>query len=258
MRRLIGALLAASIAAFAADGDDLLVLDDYLNNDGATLVGTSDSSSDDSAPPSSGPNTNTSDYNPNLIDPSLDGSPLICNDPTQVAFDPAGQACVPLGSAVTLSDIAHFTVSPTMHLMEPNGWVIAKLPANFYSTARTEIVTGTLFDAPADVRFTPIAWHWDYGDGTTATVPTPGGTWHELGLNEFDVTPTSHTYRTTGTYTVRLSITYRAEYRINGGPFLPIAGTLTRPSNDLHIRAGTAKTVLVDENCIQNPHGPGC
>lgn len=159
---------------------------------------------------------------------------------------------------ITLDDIARFRPTPGIQRMEPDGWVVVDLPANIYSIVDRQVVPGELLGQPADVRFTPVAWHWDYGDGTTRTLGTKGGTWAGLGLREFDATPTSHVYRAAGSYTIRLRIGYRAEYRIAGGPFVPIAGTLTLPANELHITAGGAKTVLVDRDCTVAPRGPGC
>jgi hypothetical protein len=161
-------------------------------------------------------------------------------------------------TVITLSDIARFRPAPGIQRMEPDGWVVVALPANIYSSVDTQIVPGQLLGQSADVRFTPISWRWSYGDGATATLPTKGGTWAALGLREFDPTPTSHIYEQAGSYTIRLSIVYRAEYRIAGGPFTAIAGTLTLPANELHITASGAKTVLVDRDCTVAPRGPGC
>lgn len=159
---------------------------------------------------------------------------------------------------VTLADIARFRPTAGVQRMEPDGWVVVGLPANFYALVDPQVVPGELLGQPADVRFTPVSWHWDYGDGATATRATKGGTWAGLGLREFDATPTSHVYRSPGGYTVRLSIRYRAEYRIGGGAFVPIAGTIVLPANELRITAGGAKTVLVDRDCTVAPRGPGC
>lgn len=159
---------------------------------------------------------------------------------------------------VTLADIARFRPTAGVQRMEPDGWVVVGLPANFYALVDPQVVPGQLLGQSADVRFTPISWLWDYGDGATATRTTKGGTWAALGLREFDATPTSHTYRTPGDYTVRLSIRYRAEYRIGGGAFVPITGTIVLPANELRITAGGAKTVLVDRDCTVAPRGPGC
>jgi hypothetical protein len=161
-------------------------------------------------------------------------------------------------TVVTLADIARFRPAPGIQRMEPDGWVVVGLPANIYSIVDTQIVAGELLGQSADVRFTPVAWQWNYGDGTAASLPTRGGTWAALGLREFDATPTSHIYQRAGSYTIRLSIVYRAEYRIAQGPFTPIAGTITLPANELHITASGAKTVLVDRDCTVAPRGPGC
>ncbi|WP_191281370.1 PKD domain-containing protein [Pseudolysinimonas yzui] len=142
--------------------------------------------------------------------------------------------------------------------MEPDGWAVAGLDTNFYAITGPHVVNGTLLGRPADVRFTPVSYRWAYGDGTSATRSTPGGTWAALGIAEFEPTPTSHVYERVGDYTITLSIVFAAEYRFNGGSWRPVVGTLTVPANDLHIRVGTAKTVLVEHDCLANPGGPGC
>ncbi|MCS0500576.1 hypothetical protein [Protaetiibacter mangrovi] len=181
---------------------------------------------------------------------------------TCTRVDPSTLGCAPRDdfdvTVITLADIARFRPAPGVQRMEPDGWVVVGLPANIYSIVDRQVVAGTLLGQPADVRFTPVAWRWDYGDGSGATLATKGGTWAALGLREFDATPTSHVYRLGDDYTIRLSIVYHAEYRMSGGAFTPIAGTLTLPANELRITAGGAKTVLVDRDCTVAPHGPGC
>lgn len=159
---------------------------------------------------------------------------------------------------VTLTDIASFRPNPGVQFMEPDGWAVVGLDTNFFAVVGIQVHTGTLFGRPAAVRFTPVAYHWDYGDGTVLTRATPGGTWAALGIPEFGPTPTSHVYTAAGTYVIRLTVEFRAEYRFATGAYIPIAGRLSRPANDLMITAGDAKTVLVERDCRQNPGGPGC
>lgn len=159
---------------------------------------------------------------------------------------------------VTTRDIAAFVPTPGRQQMEPDGWTVAGLHTNFYAITEQHVVAGTLLGRPADVRFTPTAFHWVYGDGAAATKPTKGATWAAQGLDEFDPTPTSHVYQRLGDYTITLMITFGAEYRFDGGPWRPVIGSLTLPANDLHLRVGTAKTVLVEHDCFANPAGPGC
>jgi hypothetical protein len=142
--------------------------------------------------------------------------------------------------------------------MEPDGWMVVGLDANFYAVTDQHILNGMLLGQPAAVRFTPVAFHWDYGDASAATRATKGATWLAQGIHEFDPTPTSHVYQAEGEYTIRLVIDFAAEYRFAGSEFMPIAGTLPLAANDLHVTVGSAKTVLVEDDCGVNPAGPGC
>jgi hypothetical protein len=142
--------------------------------------------------------------------------------------------------------------------MEPNGWVVPGLDANFYSVVGQQLVNGTLLGQPATVRFTPVRWHWNYGDGSAVVRPTKGGTWASQGLHDFDPTPTSHVYRAEGEYVIRLTIDFRAEYSFGSSGFTPLDGTINLPANDLRVTVTGAKTVLVDHDCVANPAGPGC
>jgi hypothetical protein len=159
---------------------------------------------------------------------------------------------------VTLSDIATFRPHPGTQFMQPDGWVVPGLDANFIAVTGPHIVNGTLLGQPASVRFTPVAFHWTYGDGQSATRATKGATWQALGVPEFSATSTSHVYATEGTYTIRLTIDFAAEYRFAGSAFVPIAGVIPLPANDLHVTVDGAKTVLVEHDCATNPSGPGC
>lgn len=159
---------------------------------------------------------------------------------------------------VTIRDLAAFRPTPGSQSMEPNGWVVPGLDANIFAIVDQQLVPGTLFGRPATVRFTPIAYRWSYGDGTSAIRNTPGGTWATLGLRDFDPTPTSHVYAEQGEYVIRLTIDFRAEYRFGSSAFVPVAGSLNLPANELRVTVTGAKTVLVDQDCAENPSGPGC
>ena len=159
--------------------------------------------------------------------------------------------------AVTLSDIATFRPIAAVAHSQPADWTIAGLDTNFYATGEQHVVDGVLLGQPASVRFTPVRWNWTYGDGESATRTLPGTPWASR-ADEFNPTPTSHIFHQRGPFTITLSVDFTAEYRFAGGAWLPIAGTLPVPANDLQLTVGSAKTVLVDQNCNQNPRGPGC
>jgi hypothetical protein len=158
----------------------------------------------------------------------------------------------------TLTDIASFRPQVGTANMQPNGWGVVGIHTNFYATGAAHVVTGTLLGQPASVRFTPVAWHWTYGDGTASSVGAPGGTWAQLGIREFDATPGSHVYSTKGSYIVTLDVEFAAEYQYAGQPWRPISGTLLASANDLTITTWNVKTVLVAEDCLHDPSAPGC
>jgi hypothetical protein len=160
--------------------------------------------------------------------------------------------------AITLSDLAVFRPQAAVQFMQPDGWMVVGLPTNFVAVIDRHVVSGTLLGAPADVRFTPVAYRWRYGDGTAARLGTRGASWASLGLSEFDATSTSHVYRASGTYVIELDVEYTAEYRFAGGAWTSLTGVIVLPANDLVATAGGAVTVLVDRDCAREPAGPGC
>lgn len=160
--------------------------------------------------------------------------------------------------SVTLSDIAHFRPQAATQFMQPDGWMVVGLDTNFYALIDRHVVSGSLLGASADVRFTPVAYRWRYGDGSAARLTTKGAPWSAQGLSEFDPTATSHVYRASGTYVIDLDVEYTAEYRFAGGGWVPLSGTIVLPANRLVATAGDAVTVLVDRHCAQPPAGPGC
>ncbi|WP_010203038.1 PKD domain-containing protein [Salinibacterium sp. PAMC 21357] len=159
---------------------------------------------------------------------------------------------------ITISDIATFRPQPPTAGMQPNQWMIVGLDTNFYATASAHIIDGTLFGGTAQVRFTPVSYRWQYGDGHTATTSNPGRTWAQSRIAEFDPTPTSHVYEEPGNYSITLAVTYAAEYRVAGSNWQTVVGTITIVAPPLSATAGHATTVLVDKDCLANPSGVGC
>ncbi|RUQ97092.1 hypothetical protein [Labedella endophytica] len=163
---------------------------------------------------------------------------------------------------VTLSDFASFApTTPGIH-MEPDGWMLRGLPANFIADTTSNSHDSTLFATPVTVRFTPHAYRWDWGDGTTDTFSTPGATWEDLDQDRFTETPTSHTYTERGTVTISLHVDYAVEYRLSAdgddaGSWTTVTGTVAS-STTVDAYVGTATTVIVPEDCNVDPAGIGC
>ena len=161
-------------------------------------------------------------------------------------------------TVVSINDLASFAPAVGGNHMEPNGWIVVGLDTNFYSERSPRVVDGTLLGLPAAVRFTPVAWRWSYGDGSTKASATPGASWAAQNLHEFDPTATSHVFANPGSYAIDLTVEYSAEYQFAGAGWAAVAGTLELPANRIVATASDANTVLVNHDCRHNPGGPGC
>lgn len=158
---------------------------------------------------------------------------------------------------ITMADLESFRPTAPTFSAEPDGWAVVGLPANFVAHTGQETVPGTLLGQPAEVRFTPHAFTWQYGDGAPRTTAEPGATWAALGLGELATTATSHVYEKRGRADASLTVTYGAEYRFLGPAWIPVVGTLEVTTRPFPVLVVTASTMLVTGNCTMTT-GPGC
>jgi hypothetical protein len=170
--------------------------------------------------------------------------------------DPAPTA--PAAPAVSLEDVAGFVPRTASIRSQPNGWALVGAPVNLLTDAAPQVVDGTLLGRPAQVRFVPVAFTWDHGDGTSATVEGPGASWRDLGQHDFTATRTSHVYDAMGDRQITLTIAYSPSYRFDGGGWQQIAGTLPVQVGPVTIHVLKGSTVLVGGVCGSPDEGPGC
>jgi hypothetical protein len=155
-----------------------------------------------------------------------------------------GAAGVP-AATVTISDLARFLpATATLHA-EPNGWAAVGVPANFWADATAVTVSGSLLGDTAQVRFTPQAYRFDYGDGSARSSTRPGASWASLGQEELTATSTSHVYRSRGDRRASVTVVYSAQYRLADGPWISVTGAVsgtTPPQRVLVVAERTALT----------------
>ncbi len=170
--------------------------------------------------------------------------------------DPAPAA--PDVSGVTLADVARFVPRSASIRSQPNGWALVGAPVNLLTDAAAQVVDGTLLGRPAQVRFVPVSFTWNYGDGTISTTDGPGASWKQLGQQDFTTTDTSHVYPSMGDRQVTLTIAYAPSYRFDGGGWQQIPGTLPVQVGPVTIHVLQGSTVLVGGACGTRHAGPGC
>ncbi|WP_375384523.1 hypothetical protein [uncultured Microbacterium sp.] len=158
---------------------------------------------------------------------------------------------------VTLADLASFVPARPTLTGEPAGLGVVGMPTNLVATASTQLLSGRLFDRDVVVRFTPSAFRFDHGDGTSATAPTGGASWATLGQADFTPTATTHVYAARGTYPVAVTVLYSASVDFGTG-WRPVAGFVQASTGGYDVRVVEVRTALVDKTCLENPSGPGC
>lgn len=158
---------------------------------------------------------------------------------------------------VTLADLVSFRpATPTLG-GEPAGFGVVGMPANFVAGASEQQLAGVLLGYPVTVRFTPTAYVFSYGDGSTLRAASGGTSWEASGVAQFTPTSTSHVYAERGTYATGVTIEYAAAVDFGTG-WRPVDGVVTARSADYPVQVVEVRTALVDRTCIENPRGPGC
>lgn len=145
-----------------------------------------------------------------------------------------------------LSDVASFVPVAPGVVVQPGWWSLPRVPTNIYSPAGRTTQAGELLGWPIEVRFTPVAFVWSYGDGVTRRVLVAGGSW---GGAQFSSTATSHTYRSPGLYRVGLVVEHSVEYRFPGDVFVSLPGLVSTRGGAIDVRVLTVSPVLAHTGC---------
>lgn len=82
------------------------------------------------------------------------------------------------------------------------------------------------------------SFDWRFGDGAALTTTTPGAPYPDLQV--------THAYRQPGTYAADVTVTWTADFRVGGGPWQAVGGSVTTTSEPLGLWAREATPVLVD------------
>jgi hypothetical protein len=117
------------------------------------------------------------------------------------------------------------------------------------TAARRDLGTVTVLGQRVDLRAHVVHVDWRFGDGSTATVSGPGRAYsddHPCDTAECDGY-FGHTYLDTGAVTINAAITWTGEFRVAGGGWQPIPGTVTAAATATTIDVKQARAILVPD-----------
>ncbi|WP_345520525.1 hypothetical protein [Nocardioides conyzicola] len=122
-------------------------------------------------------------------------------------------------------------------IQPPNGRTLVNFETNFYTEQGEFTRAVTLLGQRVELRIWPASFGWRYGDGESERTTSPGAAYPDLKI--------THTYLEKGRVSPRVDATYAAEFRVGGGPWRDVAGTVTIPGTPQQLRVVEARPVLV-------------
>lgn len=119
----------------------------------------------------------------------------------------------------------------------PNGRTLVNFETNFYTERAPFRRSLTLLGQQVDLAITPVRFSWVFGDGASTTTSSPGSAYPDLEI--------THRYLRTGLVRPSVATTYVADFRVGGGSWEPVPGTVTVPGQPVDLRVIEATPILV-------------
>jgi hypothetical protein len=132
---------------------------------------------------------------------------------------------------------------PVLVVQPPGGKTLVNLETIFSTVAEPFSVSVELVGRRVDLRIEPVGYLWTHGDGTSQRSAGPGFPYAEgVAMSEY----LTHVYTDAG-LTVRPSVAveYGASFRVDGGPWRAVVGTVTVQGDSVGLRVVEATPALV-------------
>lgn len=172
--------------------------------------------------------------------------------------DPLDRPSSPPRPAFSITQFRSLPLKPAKIITQPGRHTLKGAHTNIYAEVSEQGFSPRLAGKVVSVRAHPSSFAWNYGDGTTKTLPIQGGPLRPDQAELDSETRTSHVYGSTGDYDISVTTIYTGEYSVDGGAWVPIIGTAQVNSPAIPMSVWRTETHLVAENCLENPGGWAC
>jgi hypothetical protein len=125
----------------------------------------------------------------------------------------------------------------TLRVQPPNGRTLVNFATNFYTDREEFTRTVRLLGQQVELRITPARFTWRFDDRESATTTTPGTPYPDLEV--------THDYLVKGEVHPRVDTTYTADFRVNGGAWRPVPGSVTIEGDPVALEVVEASPILV-------------
>lgn len=124
-----------------------------------------------------------------------------------------------------------------LNIQPPGGKTLVNFDTNFYTEQQSLDRTVRLLGQRVDLHITVAAYTWRFDDGQKLRTSKPGAPYPHLQI--------THNYLQKGGYAPSLDTTYVADYRVNGGAWHTVPGSVTIEGDPERLTAVEARPVLV-------------
>jgi hypothetical protein len=159
-------------------------------------------------------------------------------DPFNFCAEPTDGGDVDVTPAFVAQALRFIPLPPAaLQVQPPDGRTLVNFDTNFFTDVEPFDTSVSLLGQQVDLHIVPSAFAWQFGDGDTVTTAEPGSPYPKL-----DVT---HSYLTKGQVSPRVDTTYTARFRVNGGPWRDVPGSVTIAGPPVDLQVLTATPTLV-------------
>lgn len=124
-----------------------------------------------------------------------------------------------------------------LQVQPANGRTLVNFETNFYTSTGPLERTVPMLGQQVELHIVPSQFGWRFGDGEQLLTDRPGAPYPQLEV--------THSYLSKGTVAPSVDTTYTATYRVNGGPWAPVPGSVTIPGPPVTLEVLTATPTLV-------------
>jgi hypothetical protein len=159
-------------------------------------------------------------------------------DPFEYCDLPPNAVIPSLTPGVVGAAFRRLPLPPSQLIVQPpDGKTLVNFATNFYTDSAPFTRTVTLLGQRVELRIEPSRFGWVFGDGASTATTTPGSPFPHLEV--------THDYLQAGRVGPRVDTTYTAQFSVNGGPWRPVAGSVTIPGAPVDLRVVEASPELV-------------
>jgi len=163
--------------------------------------------------------------------------PLQTNCPVDALVAPAEPQVTP---GLVLAALRRIGLPASdLRVQPPGGRTLVNFATNFYTDNGEFTRTVTLLGRRVELRIWPAQYGWRFGDGATRWTSSPGSAYPDLEI--------THRYLSAGRVAPSVDTTYAARFRVGGGAWRDVDGTVTIPGAPQGLRVVTARPVLVGD-----------